>query len=200
MQARPESIDGGIAYIRDEVMPVVQGMDGCIGHSMLVDRESGRCIVTVAWESLETMRASAEQVRPLRERAVQSLGAGAPEIQEWEIAIMHRTHPSHEGACVRATWVKGDPANVDRLLDVYKLVTIPGLEQLEGFCSASLLIDRSTGRAVSSVTFDSRRAMEANRDQAASVRAASTQEARFEILDVCEFDLALAHLHVPEMA
>ena len=38
----PKALDGAIAYVRDEVMPMVQEMDGCIGLSMLCDRDSGR--------------------------------------------------------------------------------------------------------------------------------------------------------------
>ncbi len=46
--AHLESIDAGVAHIRDEVMPMLFGMDGCIGLSMLVDRITGRCIATAA--------------------------------------------------------------------------------------------------------------------------------------------------------
>jgi hypothetical protein len=63
-----------------------------------------------------------------------------------------------------------------------------------------LLINRSSGRAVSSTTFDSREAMERNADQAKELRNARTRELGADILDVAEFDLALAHLRVPEMS
>lgn len=198
VHAKLESIDAGIAHIRDEVLPAIQSM-GCIGLSMLVDRRSGRCIATSAWESQDAMRATAEQVRPIRDRALEILG-GTSEVEEWDIAVMHRNHNSHEGACVRTTWMRVEPTELDRAVDVYKLASLPALEELDGFCSASLLIDRASGRAVSSVTYDSLEAMEGNREQASAVRAAGTEEARAEVLDVCEFELALAHLHVPEMA
>ncbi len=71
---------------------------------------------------------------------------------------------------MRATWVKGDPATADSTIDFYKTSVLPELEDLDGFCSASLLIDRATGRSVSSVTFDSREAMERNRDQAMALK------------------------------
>ena len=198
VHAKLESIDAGIAHIRDEVLPAIQSM-GCIGLSMLVDRRSGRCIATSAWESQDAMRATAEQVRPIRDRALEILG-GTSEVEEWDIAVMHRNHNSHEGACVRTTWMRVEPTELDRAVDVYKLASLPAMEELDGFCSASLLIDRASGRAVSSVTYDSLEAMEGNREQAGAVRAAGTEEARAEVLDVCEFELALAHLHVPEMA
>ena len=198
VHARLESIDAGIAHIRDEVLPALQSM-GCIGLSMLVDRKSGRCIATSAWESEDAMRATAEQVRRIRDRALEILG-GTSEVEEWDIAAMHRNHNSHEGACVRTTWMRVEPTELDRAVDVYKLASLPAMEELDGFCSASLLIDRASGRAVSSVTYDGLEAMEGNREQASAVRAAGTEEARAEVLEVCEFELALAHLHVPEMA
>lgn len=198
IQAQAPSIDEGIAYVRDEVMPAIQGIEGCVGLSLLVDRQSGRCIATSAWHSMEAMRASEEQLRPIRDRAAEIFG-GSPQVEEWEIAVLHRDHRSREGACVRATWLQVEPAQADRAIDLYKMSSLPAMENLEGFCSASLLVDRASGRAVSSVTYDSLDAMERNRGQAETVRAAGAQEAGAQVLDVCEFELAIAHLRVPEM-
>jgi heme-degrading monooxygenase HmoA len=199
IQAHPLSIDAGIAHVRDEVMPALQAIDGCIGLSLLVDRRSGRCIATSAWQSEEAMRASGDRARPIRDRAAQIFG-GNPQIDEWEIAVLHRAHHATLGACVRAVWTQGDPAALDRAIDVFKMAALPAIEQLDGFCSVSMMVDRATGRMVASTTFDSDEAMDRNRDQAAVRRTAVTKEAGLEILDVREFELALAHLRVPEMA
>ncbi len=199
IQAQTSSIDDGIAHIRDEVMPAIQGIDGCVGLSLLVDRQSGRCIATSAWQSMEAMRASDEQLRSIRDRAAEMFG-GSPQVEEWEIAVLHRDHRSGEGACVRATWLRVEPGQADRAIDLYKMSSLPAMENLEGFCSASLLVNRESGRAVSSVTYDSLEAMERNRGQAETIRAAGAQDAGAQVLDVCEFELAIAHLRVPEMA
>jgi quinol monooxygenase YgiN len=198
IQANPTDIDAGIAHVRDVVLPALQQVDGCVGVSLLVDRQSGRCIATSAWESEEAMRASADRVRPIRDRAAEMFG-GTPTVEEWELAVLHRDHPSREGACARATWVKGDPALADQNIEYYKTSVLPELEALEGFCSASLMIDRSSGRAVSCAAFDSREAMERNREQSTALKRAKIQEAGVEELDECEFDLALAHLRAPEL-
>jgi quinol monooxygenase YgiN len=199
IQGQPSSIDDGIVHIRDEVMPAVLGIEGCVGLSLMVDRQSGRCIATTAWESQDAMHASEQRIRSIRDRAAEIFG-GTPQVEEWEIAVLHRDHRSREGAGVRATWIQVDPAQVDRTIDVYKMVTLPSLENLEGFCSASLLVDRASGRAVSSVVYDSLDAMQRNREQAGRVRAETSQEAGAEVFDECEFELAIAHLNVPEMA
>ena len=194
----PSSIDAGITHMRDTVMPALEDIDGCVGMSLLVDRTSGRCIATSSWDSEEAMHASEESIRPIRDQAVELFG-GSAQVEEWEIAAMHREHRSSEGACVHATWVKIGPDQLDQGIDFYKMTILPALEELEGFCSASLLVDRASGRGVASATFDSVEAMERNKDQLDTIRATGSQEARAEVLDECDFELAVAHLRVPEM-
>jgi heme-degrading monooxygenase HmoA len=198
IQANPSSIDAGVAHIRDEVVPALAQLDGFIGLSMMLDRASGRCIATSAWQSEDAMHASADQVQSVRQRAGEILG-GSPEVEEWEIAVMHRDHPTHEGACVRAAWLQTDATRVDDLVDTYKMTSLPQIEGLDGFCSASLMVNRTAGRAVSSVCFESRPAMQASREKSNQLRSAATQQANVTILDVREFELAVAHLRVPEM-
>lgn len=198
IQAQPSSIDAGIAHVRDEVMPALQGMPGCVGVSLLVDRRSGRCIATSAWESDEALRGSADHVTPIRDRAAEMFG-GTADVEQWEIAVLHRDHRAPEGAGVRATWVKVPADQMDQGIEYYKSSVLPQLESLDGFCSASLLIDRESGRGVSSATFDSVDAMERNRDRATELKNSSMQEVSGEELDEGEFELALAHLRVPEL-
>jgi quinol monooxygenase YgiN len=198
IQAQSSSIDAGIAHVRDTVMPALEGIDGCVGMSLLVDRTSGRCIATSSWESDEAMRASEESIRPMRDQAAELFG-GSAQVEEWEIAAMHREHRSSEGACVRATWVNVDPDQLDGGIDFYKTTILPALEELEGFCSASLLVDRASGRGVAAATFDNAEAMERNKDQLDRMRATGSQQANAEVLDQCDFELAVAHLRVPEL-
>jgi len=199
LDARPGALDAGLAYIRDEVFDTVTGTPGCIGMSLVADRDSGRCIATSAWESEEAMPATEAALAPLRERGGEIMGTTA-QLEEWEIAVVHRDHPSGAGACVRSTWIQGAPADVERSIDVFKLTTLPALEEFDGFCSASLLVNRTTGRALATIAYDSRAALEAARQGASALRERTTTEMRAAVQAVQEFDLVLAHLHVPEMA
>jgi quinol monooxygenase YgiN len=198
IQADVRSIDDGVTYIRDEVMPELLRVDGCHGLSLIVDRNSGRCIATTAWESAEALQASTERAQRSRDRAEQMFG-GPLQYEEWEIAIMHRDHPSHDGACVRVTWMQRDPSEVDQGIDFMRTSALPNIEHYEGFCSASLLVDRSSGRLVASVTLDSRAALEHGREQATRIRAQGAEQTGARMLDVGEFELALAHLRIPEL-
>ncbi|KAA1244205.1 hypothetical protein F0Q45_25065 [Mycobacterium simiae] len=199
IQAQPLSVDIGIAHVRDVVMPALQEIDGCVGVSLLVDRQSGCCIATSAWESLAAMRASAERVAPIRDRAGLMFD-GSIKVEEWDIALVHRDHHSHEGACVRATWLKVVPDQLSRSLDFYRTCVLPEMERLDGFCSASMMVDHpSCRRAVSCATFDSMDAMARNRDQATELRSRRIRELGAELVDVVEFELAIAHLRVPEL-
>ncbi|MCU1656161.1 MAG: hypothetical protein JWO57_817 [Pseudonocardiales bacterium] len=196
--AQPGSIDAGIKQVHDEVLPALRQLDGFIGLSMMVNRESGRCIATSAWASQDDRHASARQVEPVRNRVAEILG-GRPEVEDWDIAVMHRDQATHDGAYVRSAWFQAGRGGVDAIVDVFKNDGLPQIEQMDGFCSASLMIDRDTGRAVASICFENKATLDASRENANQVRTAAISKANATILEVDEFELAVAHLRVPEM-
>lgn len=199
IDGQPLSVDIGIAHVRDVVMPEMQEIDGYIGLSLLVDRQSGRCIATSSWESIASMRASAERVAIIRDH-VALMFDGSASVEEWHIASLHRRHRSPDGAFVRATWLKVVPDQLERSMDFYRMAVLPEMERLEGFCSASLMIDHPAGRrAVACSTFDSQEAMARNSDQASQLRSRRARDLGAEIVDVAEFELAIARLRVPEL-
>jgi heme-degrading monooxygenase HmoA len=197
VHADPRSVDDGIAYVRDEVMSAVQKMDGCIGLSMLCDRDDGLCIVTTAWADEAAMRASAEGARSLRERSVEVFG-GQPEVQEWDIAFLHRAYETRDGACARVVWSRTVPDLVERTVDAYRMSLLPRLEEMPGFCSISLMVSRAEGRAVSATVYESQQSLDETRDMSANLRDDFATSMGVAITDVAEMELVLAHLRVPE--
>jgi heme-degrading monooxygenase HmoA len=190
---RPENLDAGIAFVKNEAGPMLDRIEGCRGLSMLADHETGQCIATSSWENEAAMRASDEQLRPIRDRGRDILG-GSMQVDEWAIAVMHRTH---HGECCRVSWLQGD---LDAMTETFRAGILPELEQTSGFCSASLLVNRSTGLGCATTAWETRAAMEASRSAADGMRSTLVSDAGGEIVEVHEFDLAYAHLHVPEMA
>jgi hypothetical protein len=85
-------------------------------------------------------------------------------------------------------------------LDAYRTRSLPRLEEVDGFCSASLLVDPREGWAAGSVTYADRRTLERSRADATAVREEFAAAGNGEITDVAEFELVLAHLRVPDTA
>lgn len=190
---RPEKIDAGIRYVQHEAGPMLDKIEGCRGLSFLVDRTTGQCIATTSWEDEDVMLASGEALHEIRERGRDILG-GSMQIDTWEIAVMHR---SQHGECCRVSWLEGD---LDAMTDTFRMGILPQLEQTPGFCSASLLVNRTSRLGCATTCWETRAAMEASRPAADDMRSRSAADAGGSILDVHEFELAHAHLHVPEMA
>jgi heme-degrading monooxygenase HmoA len=197
IHADSSMLDAGIGYVRHTVMPAMTHIDGFVGLSLMVDRENAQCIATSAWRTEQAMRASAERAGAIRDGAATAFG-GTAEAEDWEVAVMHRAHHAQPGVSMRSIWSKTDPDGIDAATDLFKFTTLARIEDLPGFRSASLLVNRAAGRAVVTVGYDSRASLEASRQAGAVIRDEAVQDADMEILDIAEFDLEVAHLHVPE--
>lgn len=198
IHGKPENVDRLIDFVRDTIMPSLADAEGCLGMSLMVDRAMGHCIGTTSWLDEESLRSSFSSFGKLRDQAAEVLG-GFAAVEEWEIAAMHREHFTHAGSCARAVWLRTDHTEMDKGIGIYRDVLLPMLEALPGFCSASLLVDRGSMRACATTAFDSRDAMEASREESWAIRERGVREAGVDVLDVAEFDLAIAHLRVPEL-
>jgi heme-degrading monooxygenase HmoA len=94
MQARVTTMTLDPAKI-DEVVELVEAdvrkwkdIDGWKGFTLLVDRQSGKCVATSYWASRERMESAEEQVKGSRERAAETGGAkDSPQVEHFEIAI-----------------------------------------------------------------------------------------------------------------
>lgn len=201
IQSEPARIDAGLRLVHEEIFPEVSAIDGCVGMSMLVDRQTGRCVTTTAWSSEDTMQASAASVRTLRDRAERALGSTSGRyVHEWEAAVVHRDHATPDDACARLTWLSCDPTIVESAIDTFRMAVMPQVQALIGFCSASLMVDREHGRVVSTVAFDNRDAAAASRAISDGIRERVAGELGATVDKVEELEVAFAHLHVPEMA
>ena len=156
--------------------PPCKRSTGYVGLSLLVDRESGRCIATSAGNPRRQCARAPNRRRRFADSAVQMFGGARRRSTSGRSPSCIATTAR---ATVPACGPRGSrcrPDQFDQAIDFYRTSVLPAIEELEGFCSASLMVDRETGRAVSSATFDSREAMERNRDQARALRNARTRE------------------------
>jgi quinol monooxygenase YgiN len=191
------SVDAATAHVRDDVMPTVRAMEGCVGLSMLADRDSGHCIITTSWTDEAAMRASRDGVQAHAERTAEILG-GRPDVQHWEIAAMHRVQEARSGSRSRVTWLRTEPDAVNRAVDAVRLSLMPKLDDLPGFCSVSIMVRRGDGLTVAAVSYDSEAHHEQATEGAREFRQEFAPAMGIEVLETADLDVAIAHLRVPE--
>ncbi len=194
----PDRLDALIHYT-NEALDRLGELEGFVGTSLIADRAAGRFITTSAWRSEEARDAVARELMPIVATGVDIAGGTIEDarIDGWEVALMHRDHRSILGACSRVTWAEWTPSDIDRVVTHFRDVVIPEVDS-EGFCSASLFVDRATGLTCATVSYDSVDAMTAARQSAVRLRAAAASEFDGRILEVGEFEVCVAHLRVPE--
>ncbi len=195
----PAGIDGAVDYAREEVLAALGTIRGWVGLSMMVDRGSGECIATTSWDDLDAMRASSDRLTEFRDRVGGMLSA-PPAVQEWQVAVMRRTDPARTDRWCRVTWLRSADDGMDRGIEIYRASLLARIEQLPGFCSASLMVDRARRRICSTASFKSLESLQLSRDEALMIRESGVQEAEVDIMDAAEYELAIAHLRVPELA
>jgi quinol monooxygenase YgiN len=192
----PDRLDAGIAMVQDEVLPALEEMDGCLGLSMMVHRESGGSVVTSVWADEQSLRATREQIGPMRDRAAQAFG-GRPEVREWEVAVLHRERETPDGAYARVTWTRAEPAMLAQQLDFFRAGVVPEIQRLPGFCSASLLVHRANGDGVLASVYENRQALDESRQAALGLRESAVRRMSARLVDVAEFEVVLERLRVP---
>jgi quinol monooxygenase YgiN len=199
-RAEPSAIDAGVAHVRDEVLPTVLRFEGCVGLSMLVDRSTGRCVVTTSWDDAEAMQRSAESIGGIRDTLIRTLegAVGEAEVAEWEVGVVHRVLGTPERAAARVIYTKAPIGAADRIIDSFRTTIVPRIHHLDGFCSVSLFVDRETGRCVITSVYEDRQTMSRAKGQAQAMREEFTLHMGMQITEVAEFEVALAHLRVPE--
>lgn len=198
LRGDPRAMDDAIAFVRDEWLPATSDLPGCTGLSMLVGRRTGRCIVASGWADEQSMLGSAEGMRRDRARLGQVLGA-VPVVSQWEVAVMHRVQPTGPDACCRLVWsARPDPSALDDDIATFRMALLPRIEELTGFCSASLMVERVSGRTVLAVAYADREAMLVAGQRADALRTEYARSMGGRITEVADLDMALAHLRIPE--
>jgi hypothetical protein len=199
IDTEPGRIDQGIAFVRDRVAPLVREIEGSRGITMLVNRDTGRTVISSLWGTRAALDGSARLIASVRDEAAVLLG-GAPLAEQWEVAELYRVRPAEPGFGNRSTRLEFDPGDAEHLVETYRSTTVPALALLDGFASAWLLVDIEAGKAVSHVTFVSRAAMQDSRRAAAEIRRTSSEKAGARPTEILESEMVLVELHLPEQA
>lgn len=190
LTADPAKIDGGIRYVQERVMPALDGIPGSRGLSMSVNRETGKGALVTWWADLESLRASEEKVAPLRAEGAEILGGTlAPRVLE--VVDRQVRQIATPGCWNRVTALDMSSGDVDKAIETFRTSTIPALEAMDGFCAATLSVDRESAQAVAVTVWRDREALEASRERASGLRDEVVGKAQGRVTSVDEYEIVL---------
>src|SRR4051794_30485585 len=87
-QAAPEKLTEGIQHYREQVLPVLQEVDGFRGVYSLADPKSGKVMVVALWETETAMEASGQAAASLRSQSAEAFGTtGELTVESFEVLL-----------------------------------------------------------------------------------------------------------------
>lgn len=139
------NIDGGLAVLRDQVLPQMRQQHGFRGLSASGDRAAGVVAVLSVWDSEADLEASESAADKARGDAVRIMG-GEVSVERYEQTVwaVGDTRPG-PGAKLHIRHVKVDPARIEENLEFFRRTVVPEMRARPGFLAVRQLIDRSTG-------------------------------------------------------
>ncbi len=90
LEGSPESLDEGIRYSQENVLPKARELQGWKGYISLADRDSGRFKLITLWDSVDSLQASEEQANQLRKQAAEGGGETILGVERYEVAVAER--------------------------------------------------------------------------------------------------------------
>jgi hypothetical protein len=166
--ADPVRLGEVISHHEQDVMGVLTHEPGNRGMSVLVNDDLGVAMVEAYWATEKEMRSNDTTfVRPVHDAAF--FGATVS-IEHYEVASFVHTAPARPGAAVSLTRLDTEPTSPDEVLAAYGGIALGPLAESDGFCTAVLLVDGQSGRAVIETIWRDGQALVAARGVAAARR------------------------------
>ena len=87
LEGPPDRMDEAVRHVREQLIPQLQQHDGYKGFIALGDRQSGKLLGVVLWESEEAMRVSEEAAERMRGESAQTAGARIAGVERYEVRV-----------------------------------------------------------------------------------------------------------------
>jgi heme-degrading monooxygenase HmoA len=185
-------IDAGLAFLREQVAPIMGKQHGYRGLSASADRPGSVLGVLSLWETAEHREASERALVDLRSKGAEIIGA-QPTVELFEQLVTEVKSPAPVGSALMVTRVSMDPSAVDENLAYFRSEPLTMIAQRPGFLGLRYLMDRETGRGIVGSTWQDRAALDAWAADSPKRREEATKRGvRFEEQSLRE--IVFAHL------
>jgi heme-degrading monooxygenase HmoA len=162
-------IDGGIEYLRDTALPLIQQQKGYRGLSASADRSTGTMHILSIWESEADRDASSSAVGKARDAATEIIG-GSVQVEKLEVLVSETVTPAVPGSALMVTPYSMDPAAIEENLSFFNNEIAPQIKAAPGFCSLRNMVDRSTGKGYVGTVWADRAALDTQAEGASVAR------------------------------
>lgn len=192
--AAPADVGAALDVIAKAVPGMMAEQPGFDGIGVFADRSLGKILTGSWWETEQALKDSDSSLRDRRE---QMLARFVSTITTTNLEAAAYTRPaSANSGGFRLQRLVFDPSLADRLVQTFKEVGLPRLQELEGFQGGALLMDRARGMAGISTIFRDQEALAASRAPQAAIRKAAFEQMKqgvqllaLEEFEVVELDL-----------
>ena len=163
-----KDIDGGVAFVRDKVLPVLNQQNGYRALTASADRAAGVLGALSVWETEADRDASDSAMGKIREEAQKIIG-GELTVENFEQMVWEVARPPVAGSALLMTRISMDPATIDENVAFFKSEIVPRIKAGSGFLGLRNMINRQTGQGIVGTAWE---------DQAAMTQAAADALAR----------------------
>jgi heme-degrading monooxygenase HmoA len=161
-----QNIDAGVAFLRDKVIPEIQGHRGFRGLMSSGNRSTGDFGILGLWDTLEDLEATDSAVSKLRVEAMAALG-GQVSVEIMEQVVNEVARPQDMLGCpVRIVRTKMDPAKVDDHIAFFRSDVLAEMKAAPGFLAVRNMINRANGQGIVGTTWEDEDSMRAQEPQA----------------------------------
>ena len=148
-------LDGGVNYLRQEALPVLEAQHGYRGVTASGDAARGVFGILSLWDTESDRTASESALGKAREEAIKVVG-GDLTIENFEEVVLEMVKPPSPGCSLFISRVHMDPATIDSNLDFFKSEVVPQIASRPGFCGLRNMVDRAAGQAIVGSVWETR--------------------------------------------
>ena len=161
-------IDGGVAFVRDTVVPLIRQQHGYRGLVVSADRQAKVFGVLTLWADKADLEASDGALSKTRDEGQRIIG-GDLSVETYEEILFESTKPLGIGTSLMVRGVTMEPSKVDDNIEFFSTTILPEIRATPGYRGVRQMINRETGNSVVGTLWD---------DPASMDRAAVEAEAR----------------------
>jgi hypothetical protein len=153
-------IDAGLAYLRDELLPILNEQHGFRGVSVNADPEGGVLAVSLMWAAEADLLAGDSALDKAWVCAVKIVG-GVLTVETYEQTTEAIARAPSTGNALVVTRMTMHPSLIDDQVAFFERDLLPVIEAQPGFCAMRTMVNRQYGRCVVGIVWVDRRALDA---------------------------------------